>query len=82
MTDLEQRAMRLLPRIRYAPGIWHEPRGKWLFRLWERDPRWKLTAQEHADLWFLIWHYRRQLDDAQVIGYANEVNNGQVALRF
>jgi hypothetical protein len=74
--------MRLLPRIRYAPGIWHEPRGHALFRLFNFDPKWKLTALEQADLWFLIWHYRRQVSDACLVARANEVINGQVALRF
>ncbi len=82
MTDLEKRAMKLLPPIRYAQNTWHEDRAKWLHRLGEKQPDWKLTAHEQADLWFLIWHYRRQVDDAPVIGQANEVQNGQVALRF
>jgi hypothetical protein len=82
MTDVEQRAARLLDRIRYAPDIWHEQRAKALFRICNKEPRWKLTASEQADLWFLIWHYRRQVSDAELIGYANEVVNGQVALKF
>jgi hypothetical protein len=82
MTDLEQRAAKLLPRIRYAPGIWHEDRAKWLHRVGEKQPDWKLTAHDQADLWFLIWHYRRQVPEARVVAHADEVINGQVALRF
>jgi hypothetical protein len=82
MTDVEQRAARLLHRIRYAPDTWHELRAKALFRICDKEPCWKLTAPEQADLWFLIWHYRRQVNDAELIGYANEVVNGQVSLRF
>jgi hypothetical protein len=82
MTNLEQRAIQFLHEIRYAPNTWHEARAKWLHRLWRNDPFWKLTAHEQADLWWLIWHYRRQVDDAELIGQANEVVNGQAALRF
>jgi hypothetical protein len=82
MTDLEQRALLLLPRIRYAPGIWHEPRAKSLRRLWDKAPDWNLSEHDRNDLWFLVWHYRRQVDDATVVARANEAVNGQVALRF
>jgi hypothetical protein len=82
MTDIEQRAAKMLDRIRYAPNIWHEPRAKTLYRLSQSCPHWNLTALEQADLWFLIWHYRRQVNDTELIGRAGEVVNGQVALRF
>jgi hypothetical protein len=82
MTDLEQRAAQLLPQIRYAPDMWHEPRAKFLYRVWKSDPLWNLTALEQADLWWLIWHYRRQVDDADLVWRADEVTNGVLALRF
>lgn len=82
MTDLEQRAAKLLKGIRYAPAMWHEPRAQSLFRLCNRDPNRKLTAHEQADLWFLIWHYRRQVNSAEAVARAGEVVNGQVAMRF
>jgi hypothetical protein len=82
MTNLEQRAAQVLHRIRYAPNIWHEPRAKTLYRLSTNCSRWNLTAHEQADLWFLIWHYRRQVNDAELVARADEVVNGQVALRF
>jgi hypothetical protein len=79
---MEQRAARLLPRIRYAPDTWHEPRAKTLFRICDKEPCWKLTALEQSDLWFLIWHYRRQVKEIELVARAGEVVNGQVSLRF
>jgi hypothetical protein len=82
VTVIEQRAAKLLPEIRYATETWHEPRAKTLFRLCNSDPLWSLTALQQEDLWFLIWHYRRQVADAEVVARADEFRNGALSLRF
>ena len=82
MTDLEQRAARLLPSISYGGKSWHEPRAKTLFQLVSNDPLWSLTPHEQADLWFLVWHYRRQIKEAEVVARADELMTGALALRF
>jgi hypothetical protein len=82
MTSLEQRAVKVLPRISYAPEKWHQKRANTLFRICNSDPLWTLTALEQADLWTLIWTYRRQVDDADLVAYADEVRNGALSLKF
>ncbi len=82
MTNLEQRAAQCLYRIRYAPGNLHEPRAKTLHRLWKNDPLWSLSFLDQADLWFLIWHYRRQVNDAELVAHADTVVNGALELKF
>jgi hypothetical protein len=82
MTDLEVRAILYLERIRYARDIWHADRAKWLCFRVKRDPLYVFTWQEKADLWFLIWHYRRQVDDVELVARANEERGGPRALAF
>lgn len=82
MTSLEQRAVRLLPNLSYAPGVWHQDRAKTLYRFLNSDPLWTLTALEQADLWLLIWCYRRQVQDVELVARADEIRNGALALRF
>ena len=82
MTVLEQRAARLLPRISYAPDTWHQARAKTLFRMCNSDPLWTLTALEQANLWFLIWNYRRQVDDVELVAHAEELRTGALSLKF
>jgi hypothetical protein len=82
MTDLEQRAMPLLLGIAYNPHSWHKMRAHSLYRLFQNDPLWKLTDHEKHDLWFLIWHYRRQVRDTECVAHADEVVNRALSLRF
>ena len=82
MTSIEQRAVKLLPNLAYAPNTWHQDRAKTLYRFLHSDPLWTLTALEQADLWFLIWNYRRQVQDAELVARADEIRNGALALRF
>jgi hypothetical protein len=82
MTGIERRAMEALESIRYAPYLWHEARAFALVRLWKSDHLWHLSQHEQNDLWFLIWHYRRQVFDAEVISCANEYINGALPLRW
>jgi len=34
------------------------------------------------DLWFLVWRYRRQIADLDVVTKANEIVNGALSLEF
>lgn len=82
MTSLEQRAVQKLVTIEYAPVGNHQQLARKLYRLWVSDPLWSLSPLEQAELWFLIWHYRRQIEDVEIVAYADEVRNGALALRF
>ena len=82
MTSLEQRAVMLLPNISYSAKTWHQDRAKTLYRFLHRDPLWTLTALEQADLWLIIWTYRRQVADAELVAHADHLVNQALALRF
>jgi hypothetical protein len=82
MTDLEQRAMNALLPIAFNPHSWHRMRAHALYRVYLSDPLWKLTEHEQNDLWFLMWTYRRQVRDTELVAHANEQVNGAMSLRF
>lgn len=82
MTPIEQRAATSLTCVRYAPETWHEKRARELFRVYHRDPLARLSTNEQADLWFLVWNYRRQVRDVEVVAHADELVNGALSLRF
>jgi hypothetical protein len=82
MTDLEQRAMNALFPIAFNPHSWHRHRAHSLCRVCLSDPLWKLTGHEQHDLWFLIWTYRRQIRDTELVAHADERVNGALSLRF
>lgn len=74
--------MNSLLGIAYAPEGWHKSRAHTLYRLFLHDPNCKLNFLEEADLWFLIWRYRRQVRDAELVTHSDEVVNGAMSLRF
>lgn len=82
MTVLEQRAIRLLVGVAYAPHSTHTRAAHALYKLFLDDPLWNLSAEQQANLWFLIWHYRRQVNDAEVVARADELVNGALHMEF
>jgi hypothetical protein len=82
MTLLEQRAMQVLPSISYAVQTWHQPRAHSLFRVFRSDPLWPLSTHELDDLWFIVWYYRRQVNDPELVARASEHLHGALALRW
>ena len=76
MSDLEQRAIRVLmgPGVKVWRGDW--PRVTNLYLLWRADPLWTLSAAESKSLWSLLWKFRRQITDRELLAEADlRVNN-------
>ena len=82
MTDLEKRAVTALRSVKMPEKNWHARRAESLNMLMTLDANRKLDVGQKADLWFLVWRYRRQVDDAQLVATANEIVNGAMSLAF
>lgn len=82
MTTLEQRAIRSLVSIAYAPHSTHAKAAAVLYELFIDDPLWSLSPEQQASLWFLIWNYRRQVSDAELVARADELVNGALHMEF
>ncbi len=82
MTDLEQRAVRSLLDVRVPAKNWHGARIESLNMRLTVKPESRLGGMEEADLWFLVWRYRRQIEDAGVVAHADELMNGARSLNF
>lgn len=82
MTDLEQRAIVALRDVRVPDKNWHGARIEALNMRLTVMPLTKLGCSEEADLWFLVWRYRRQIEDAAVVAHADELMNGARHLSF
>lgn len=82
MTDLEKRAITVLLSVKVPEQVWHGRRIEALNMLMKVDPKRNLGVSQKADLWFLVWRYRRQIDDEQLIRTANELVNGAMSLAF
>jgi len=61
---------------------WHARRVKSLYDLMEKSPCARLFSWSAGDLWFLVWTYRRQITDVDVVSKANEIVNGALSLEF
>jgi hypothetical protein len=82
VTDLEKRAVTALRSVKMPEKNWHARRAESLNMLMTLDANRKLDVGQKADLWFLVWRYRRQVDDAQLVATANEIVNGAMSLAF
>lgn len=82
MTVLEIRAVRALRGVRVAHSTWHDRRVEALNKWLDFKPEARLGITEEADLWFLVWRYRRQIDDAAVVARADELIHGRQTLKF
>jgi hypothetical protein len=82
MTDLEKRAITVLRSVKMPEQTWHVRRVDSLSSLMTLYPERKLDVGQKADLWFLVWRYRRQIDDGELVRTANEVVNGAFSLAF
>jgi hypothetical protein len=82
MTDLEKRAVVALRSVRFPKETWHARRAKSLSGLMEKYPRVRLYSASAGDLWFLVWTYRRQVADLEVVAKADEFVNGALGLSF
>jgi hypothetical protein len=82
MTDLEKRAIRLLLDVKVPDKNWHGARIKSLSLRMACQPESRLPLSETSDLWFLVWRYRGQIDDNEIVNKANELVNGALSLAF
>jgi len=82
MTGLEQRAIAALHSVKMPEKNWHARRAKFLYEMLHKSPYVKLHSTSAGDLWFLVWTYRRQIADRQVVAQANEIVNGALSLEF
>lgn len=82
MTDLEQRAIRLLLDVKVPDKNWHGARIESLNMRLTVQPDMPLPLSDRSDLWYLVWRYRRQIDDNDIVRKANELVNGALSLAF
>jgi hypothetical protein len=82
VTELEQRAIVALRSVKMPEKNWHGRRAECFSGWLILDAKRSLAVHEKADLWFLVWRYRRQIDDDQLIRAANEMVNGALSLEF
>ena len=82
MTYLETRAVTALRSVRMPEKNWHARRAAFLNELMAGDPNTRLSQWQAGDLWFLVWRYRRQITDVEVVADANLIVNGVLSLAF
>lgn len=82
MTDLEQRAIRAIQEVAMPKEGWHARRASYLFFRLTMQPHSRLVETQAGDLWYLVWRYRRQIADREVVAHADELVNGALHLAF
>lgn len=82
MTDLEKRAVTVLLSVKMPEQNWHWRAAERLNMRMTLKPDERLSVSDRSDLWFLVWRYRRQIEDGQLIATANEIVNGAMSLAF
>ncbi len=82
MTDLEKRAVTALRSVKMPEQNWHARRAESLNMRLTLQPQPRLGITEEADLWYLVWRYRRQIADLEVVARENEIVNGAMSLGF
>ena len=74
MTKMERQAVAALSNCSFLPGCFE----KRITRLWkekmDRAPREPMTDKGRACLWRLVYRYRRQIGDEQLIAFAARKN--------
>jgi hypothetical protein len=80
MTDLEQRAVQALMDMPVGPSRNDRFKVTRLYMVLSSDARWPLKPEEQDMLWSLVWRYRRQICDADVVRTADMVVNQAVYL--
>jgi len=82
MSDLEKRAITALRSVRMPEKNWHARAAERLNMWATLRAEQRLPIAEASDLWFLVWRYRRQIDDGELVAKANEIVNGAMSLAF
>ena len=82
MSDLEIRAITALRSVKMPEPTWHGRRAEFLNGLMTLDPHSHLCIDQKADLWFLVWRYRRQIDNYDLVATAKSMVTGAMSLAF
>jgi len=82
VTGIETRAVVALRSVIMPDRGWHARRREFLNGLMALEPHRRLDYLQVADLWFLVWRYRWQITDAEVVAKLNEIVNGAFHLAF
>lgn len=82
MTDLEKRAITVLQGVRFPSMGWYENRARFLKMKMDCFPNARLVETQASDLWFLVWKFRRQITDREVVARGDELVNGALHLAF
>lgn len=61
---------------------WHARRASYLFFRLTMQPNARLVETQQGDLWFLVWRYRRQITDSEVLARADWLVNGAMRIDF
>jgi hypothetical protein len=80
VTVIELRAITALRSVKMPHQSKHPRLVAGLVSRMESVPSAPLPLEKSADLWFLVWRYRRQITDAEVIAHADEMVNGALHL--
>lgn len=82
MTDLERRAaLAVAPsRVTYLPGSHHKRLAYSLVRQAAQPA--EITPRQAAALWGLVWRYRRQIADVDLIEHARRLTVPDVSGAF
>jgi hypothetical protein len=82
VTDLEHRAILALRDVRMPSQGWHWRRAEYLYFKMTQFPSARLVETQQVDLWFLVWRYRRQIIDKEIVAHAEYLVNGAAQLAF
>lgn len=80
MSVIELRAIAALRSVKMPHQSKHPRLVAGLVSRTESVPSAPLPIVLSADLWFLVWRYRRQITDVEVVKRADELVNGALSL--
>jgi hypothetical protein len=82
VTVIELRAIAALRSVKFPEKNWHARCAVRLDADATVNPGRPLRIAEASDLWFIVYRYRRQITDREVIARADEIVNGAKHLAF
>jgi hypothetical protein len=83
MEDIEYKAIKSLAACTFLPGTFDKRIARQWSEMADRDREKPMTKKGRRFLWVLVWKYRRQIGDDEVLDYAKLVSehpNAQKAL--
>ncbi|HEX2868777.1 MAG TPA: hypothetical protein VHO03_17180 [Ignavibacteriales bacterium] len=80
MTAEEKRAAIALGRCRFLPASWNKRFAQDMSSL--ACTGGEITEKQRTCLWKVVYRYRRQISDPEILSIAKEKENGQASLPF